>query len=419
MQGNALFLTVSAVLMRLALSLGWPYFSLYISALGGSPPIIGLVYSVGVLAGFPTFPLGGYIADHGGRVKLVGVMTFIESFMFLFFIFAKNWTMMIIGLFLWQFISIHYPVISAIMADSLPPGQRGIGFATTMALPSIAGFIAPFISGYLIDFYGGGHEGVRIAMPICWTASLIFGLIGATIRLKFLKETLKKSNSKISMKNVPLLLKESYKSILESLRWMPKSLLAVATISIVTTFFVSLASPFWIIYATKIIGLNPTSWGALILLLGLVRICISIPIGHLVDRYGARRLIIVALFLTIFPIFLFTFCNTFTEVLAVLLILTFANAILFPAFSTLKANLIPRERRGRILSILGHGISISWSGGWTTGIILFIPLAVGMLTGGYIYEYNPQFPWFILTLAVIICLFLTIRFIREPEKPEV
>ncbi|UCH01576.1 MAG: MFS transporter [Candidatus Bathyarchaeota archaeon] len=419
MQGNVLVLIVSTFLMRFSTTLGWPYFSLHVLALGGSPIIVGMVYSIGVLAGLPTFPLGGYIADHRGRVKLVGVMTFLEAFMKIFFIVARHWLFMVVGLFLWQLICIHYSIAQAIMADSLPPDRRGIGFATALALPNIAGVVAPFISGYMIDISGGGSIGVRTAMPLLWTMSLIIGVVAGIIRLRFLKETLKHTSSNSSLKHVPLLVKESYKSVGESLRWMTKPLWAIALISMVITFFVSVASPFWIIYATSVIGLSPGSWGSLIFLLGIVQICLMIPMGYLIDRYGVRKLIIVALSMAIMPVFLFTFCRSFLQVFVALLSLTLVNAILSPAFSSLKANLIPRKRRGRLLTLLGHSVRIAWGSAWAMGILLFLPMSAGMLLGGYIYDWNPQYPWIIFSLAIIFCLLLTIRFIREPEKPEI
>jgi MFS family permease len=419
MQGNVLVLIVSTFLMRFSTTLGWPYFSLHVLALGGSPILVGLVYSVGVLAGLPTFPIGGYIADHRGRVKLVGVMTFLEALMKIFFIVAQHWTLLVVGLFFWQLICIHYSVAQAIMADSLPPNRRGIGFATALALPNIAGVIAPLISGYMIDVSGGEFIGVRATMPFLWTASLIIGIVAGTIRLRFLKETLKQTSSSSSRKHIPLLVKESYKSVWESLRWMTKPLWVIALISMVITFFVSIASPFWIIYATNVIGLSPGSWGSLIFLLGIVQIGLMIPMGYLIDRYGVRRLIIVALSMAIIPVFLFTFCRSFLQVFFALLSLTLVNAILSPAFSSLKANLIPRERRGQLFTILGHSIRISWGSAWAMGLLLFLPMSAGMLFGGYIYESKPQYPWIIFTLAIIFCLLLTIRFIHEPEKPEI
>jgi MFS family permease len=328
LRGNVLTLVISDVVSRTAISLGWPYFSLFIMALGGSPTIVGFVYAIGVLAGLPTFPIGGYIADHKGRVTLVVIATYLEAFVFSFFIFAQDWTWMIVGLFLWQLGSIHYPILSAILADSLPLEKRGIGFATTMIFPTMVGIIAPYLSGYVIDLYGA-----KLAMPILWTSSLILNSLAATIRLRFLKETFSTSVS-ISLQHVPRLLKDSYQSVRESLRWMPRPLLIIAVVSVIMTFFVSIAAPFWIIYATIHIGLTASTWGTVILLLGFVQIGLSIPIGHLVDRYGVRRLIIIALLISVFPVLLFTFSRTFSEVFMVLLSLTVTNAILGPALAS-------------------------------------------------------------------------------------
>jgi len=417
-RGNVLVLIVCRCLWRLSNSIAWPYFSLYILALGGSPSTIGLVNAIGGLAGLILYPLGGYLADHEGRVKLVGVATYFSALSFSFFIFAQDWTMLAGGRFFRQLILFYSPALTAIMADSLPPGRRGIGFATAMAIPGAVGIMAPYIGGYMIDLYGGGDAGVRSAMRICYAASLFIGLLVATIRLRFLKETLERSDSRASPRNVLSLLRASYASMLESMRWMSRTLWSLALIEVVTIFFVSIAAPFWVVYVTDIIGLTPSQWGTLMLILGIVRISLSIPVGYIVDRYGSRRLIIVAMALAPIPVFLFIFCKTFLEVLAVLLLLGFVNTIIWPAFSTLLANLVPRERRGRLLSILGRGIAISWGGVWAGGFIVFIPMSLGTLIGGYIYEANPMFPWLILGGALVLCLILSIMYIHEPENPE-
>jgi len=249
-------------------------------------------------------------------------------------------------------------------------------------------------------------------MPLIWAASLIMGIVAGMIRLRFLKETLKRPGSSSTLKHVPLLIKEAYKSVWDSLRWMTKPLWAIAVISMVITFFVSIASPFWIIYATSVIRLSPGSWGSLIFLLGIVEICLMIPMGYLIDRYGTRRLILVALSMAIAPVLLFTFCRSFLQVFITILSLTLANAILMPAFSSLKANLIPRERRGRLLALLGQGGRIAWGSSWALGLLLFLPMSAGMLISGYIYDWNPQYPWFIFAIAIFFCLFLAVRFIR-------
>jgi MFS family permease len=59
------------------MSIAWPFFPLYIGALGGSVTEIGLVYALGGLAGLILYPVGGYIADHKGRVRLVANATYL------------------------------------------------------------------------------------------------------------------------------------------------------------------------------------------------------------------------------------------------------------------------------------------------------------------------------------------------------
>jgi len=74
------------------------------------------------------------------------------------------------------------------------------------------------------------------------------------------------------------------------------------------------------------------------------------------------------------------------------------NNIMMPAFSTIIANMIPRERRGRLYSILGErGISISFGNFWGAGFLLFPPAALGAYLGGWIYQINPAYPTIILS----------------------
>jgi predicted MFS family arabinose efflux permease len=82
------------------------------------------------------------------------------------------------------------------------------------------------------------------------------------------------------------------------------------------------------------------------------------------------------------------------------------------------ANSIPRERRGRVLSVLGQGVAVSWGGVPMGALLLFIPGTIGSLSGGFIYDFNNKYPWFILTAGLIVCVLLTIKFIKEPKTPQ-
>jgi MFS family permease len=92
---------------------------------------------------------------------------------------------------------------------------------------------------------------------------------------------------------------------------------------------------------------------------------------------------------------------------------------MMPAFSTIIANMIPRNRRGRLYSLMGErGITISLGNFWGGGFLIFPPAALGALTGGYIYKYNNTLPWVITSLALVIAFLLVYVFVHEPDTAQ-
>jgi MFS family permease len=188
-------------------------------------------------------------------------------------------------------------------------------------------------------------------------------------------------------------------------------------------FFNAITGPFWVVYGINEIELTTIEWGVIMLMISVLRVGLSIPAGLLVDRFGKRRTLITALTFTIFPVFLFVYCQTFPQTLMILGMIPIANTFLTPSCSSLLADIVPRERRGRVMAALGQGsLFIRAQGGLTggpgLGFLLTLPVIVGSLLGGYIYSYNPILPWVLFSLALVSCLVLTTVFITEPKQPE-
>lgn len=419
--GNVRVLVVCRVLWSFSTSVVYPYFSLYILALGGTPAQIGLINSLGIISGMFLYPLGGYIADRMGRVKLVGFSTYIYALCHLPFVFATNWQAVAIGQFLSQLFLFYTPALNALQADSLPPGVRGRGFATMMAIPSTIRIIAPYVGGWIITAYGGEDTGLIRAVRLCWGIAFFTGLLVATIRLRYLKETIfdEEVTERISLGEIPRIIRESYVGVLESIKWMDSSLRSIVIIEIVSSLFVAMTAPFWVVYAKHVVGLSVYQWGVVLPISGLVGIILAFPLGSLVDKIGPRRMILMAMTFAPPTIFLYLYSGGFYGVLAILCMMTIINGMLMPAFSTLIANIIPRNRRGRLYSLLGErGVMFSFGNFWGGGFLLFPAAAAGSFIGGHVYEINSTYPWIILSIASVFSFILTVFYTMEPDKAQ-
>jgi MFS family permease len=395
-----------------------PFFSLFIVALGGQPTDIGYVRTLRTLAALLIFPLAGYITDRQGRVKVIAASGFMSALTFLFFVFAKDWTHVALGTFLQGLVMVHLPALGAIMADSLPPRQRGIGFALSMAIPTTVSILSPYIGGYLVDSYG-----VITAMRWLFASMMVLRLFSSTVRFKFLEETVESSASSISLNNIPQIMKESYGSIIEALKWMPRNLWFLAIIMTLTSVSNAIVGPFWVLYGLDIIGLSATQWGLLGLAAAVTSATLGVPAGLVVDRVSNRRIMIAGLTATLIPVWFFIYAKTFWEVLALTLVISAANAFMMPACQTMVAESVPRELRGRVMSAIGRGVIMvtgpgvgGGGGGPGMGFVLTVPVIMGSLVGGYIYSINPTYSWILLTGALVICTTVSIVLLRDPQK---
>jgi len=421
---NVKALIITRFLWGISRGLATPYLSLFILALGGTPIEIGLVNMLGLVAGIFLYPLGGYIADKKGRVKLIIYATIVFTVSGLFFVFAWSWEVIAIGHFITQMMLFYTPALNALEADSLPPGERGKGFSIILAVPDATRIIAPYLGGWLISFYGGDDLAVVNAMRLCYGLSVIIGFVIVYIRWKRLQETIvetEEGEDRGDSLKIFQMLKEAYIGMIDSVKWMNRPLKIIVLVEIVTSISVSLAGPFWIVYATEMVGLSAYDFGITLLLSGVFNVVTAYFIGILIDRFKARKMILVSLILgTIFPalyIILPHMVGGFLGVAIVICGVALVNNISMPAYSTIIANLIPRNLRGRLFALLGErGISIAIGQFWGGGFLLFPFAAAGAYLGGYLYLLNPASLWIITSLTMILGFVLSYLYMEEPRE---
>lgn len=414
MKGNVLVLTICSILWRISIDIIWPFLALYIMALGGEYETVGQVMAIGNLASLILYPLGGYIADYQGRIKVMAYMTYVYSLTFLIFVFTDSWVWVGVGMFAQSLITFYIPAMQALMADSLPPGKRGIGFAATMAIPSAFGIASPIFGGWLIDILG-----IKPAVKGLYLAGFFVALLVATLRLKFLRETVApREIVKITLNSIPGLLIKSYGDVIRVVKEAPRRLIVLSLLISGCTFIVSLVSPFWIIRAKETIGLSTSDWGVLLLVNGVVNVLFSLPAGGFVDRHSKHLVAGICLILSAIPIYLFLYATNFWQVLALGVLITLPNTFLNPSFQAMFTDMVPKEKRGRTIAALGGGGVWFMGGAWGTGVIAMLSMTAGSLLSGYVYRLNSSMPWMLLSASLVILGILFVTQIKEDGRAE-
>lgn len=419
MQGNILVITVTWVLGMFCRSMAFPYASLFILALGGASTQIGFINSLRPLAGLIVFPLAGYLADVVGRVGLIALGGYLSGVIYLMYVFAPSWEMIALATLLQGFTVFQFPATSAIIADSLPPNSRGKGIATMNTLSGTLAIFSPYLAGLILNIYG-----VNMGMRYLYGALAVAYLVSATINLRYLRETPGRSEEKLNLSNLARTLRNAYSGIPATLRQLPPSLQALAAVIILGFMANAVATPFWVVYAVEHIGLSPVEWGLILLVETTLRNLMYIPAGVAVDRYGRMRCIQAALLLSLASIPLFIFTTSFVEVLLIRSTLAISTAFFIPASSALMADTVSSEMRGRVMAAIGRGTVLIGSasggtGGPGVGFVVTIPLMAASIAGGYLYAYNPNYPWLFASITALTSTVLSVLFIRDPKEAEI
>jgi MFS family permease len=377
-----------------------PYQQLYMAELGASAIIISMISSVStIVISLARIP-GGYIADRYGRKRIVVLMTFVISLTFFIYAFAPSWEWIFLGAIIANASLIYQPALFAIRADSVPPEKRGISFAFMDFLANLVCIPAPLIAAYLVATYE-----LKGGMSIAYVAAALLGMTAASIRL-FLKETLSKErNGKPLRKN-----RSFISEYVDALRFIFKNMLGLTVFYLLFNFAFMGVSPFLSYYAVYFLGLEKEMWGYLYFLAGIVYLLVLLPIGFFVDKIGRKTVLMGIILLTVFGVLVYGLAprDSSLTLLFVFLGLSswmISNAAFFTSLSALEADLVPREKRGRILAVLGLVASFS--------------AASGQAFTGFAYEnIQPRFPFFTATAILMVTIGIVYLLVKEPKKRE-
>lgn len=410
---NLLIFTLGDIIRQLSFFITFPYFSLYVRALGGNTVEIGLVNSLHFPAALFIYPIAGYLADRHNRVKIIAAAGYLTAAIYTIFVLAPDWKFLAFGNFLAGFIVFQFPAMNTLMADSIQARQRGISYSLWIAIPSAVGIVSPYIGGYLITLMG-----TEQAMRLLYGLTVVTAAVIATMNLKLLQET--KTGKIVAASGGELLriLSVSYRDMFNALRLLPRSMKAFMLMLILSFFINNLTAPYWVVYGVGRIGLSELQWGTTLLLAAAVNVVLLVPAGMIVDRFGVKRVLSLASAMSVAPIFLFPFSQSFTETALLSVLIAIANAFLISGAPAFMASSTSSDRRGIVMAALGQGMLFintrGGTGGPGVGAVLAIPSVLGSILGGFIYDYAPTLPWILLATSMAINAVICIFFLSSP-----
>ena len=399
-RGNYLLLLIGSLITDFSGEMAGTYFPLYFKALGGTATTLGLINSLfSVTSAIVRFP-GGYIADKYGRKTILWSMTMLTGFAYLFYVFAPSWEYIIVGVALRGFASIYMPAFTALTMDSVPSEKRGTGFSIIHMITSASTTPSPLIAGFLYTTYG-----LMTGTRISYTVVVISFLIAALIRSR-ITETIENAETI----NISEIIKSFTGATIftEGLKvWqiVPRTVQALLGIQIIFNIFNAMFNVVFIYYLIDELMINPENLAVLFTVVSLSIILLAIPCGRLVDKYGKRKSMLFAyvLMAAAMPLLIW---GDYYRILVLAPIIALINIIYSASVSSLYADLVPIEHRGKI------------SG--SSSFILLLVGSIGQIAGGYLYDnVSHILPLHLFWASTIPVFLLTFLFIKNPQINEI
>jgi MFS transporter, DHA1 family, tetracycline resistance protein len=341
---NAWVLTSTSAVWSIGAATANPYQTLYFSALGAQPFTVGLLIAYGTGITVLSLLVGGYVADTWGRRRVIVVFSWVSVASALMFALVNSYYLLVVPLTLASVSNMYGPAFNSLMMDEIEPSDRIRGFSVFNAVNTTPSIFAPTIGGLLM-----GRLGVLDGLKIAFLASALFGVIGVSLRMKWLEETYLVAPPKTQslLAHLRGSLTSGVGAARRSNQTVKKLLLYVTLAGIGT----GLASPFVSIYAVNYLRISPVDYSIVVDFTGLATVALMLAVVVLIQRIGARRSVLVASAAAPVSNIIFSQAKTTGGLMEWGVTGSIATALQTPSLASMQAETIPPADRGRILSM--------------------------------------------------------------------
>ncbi|HDQ06548.1 MAG TPA: MFS transporter [Candidatus Bathyarchaeota archaeon] len=403
-RGNYLTLVVSWILMDIGMEMPVPYYQQYVDALGGNvfPMALGIIGFANYFAmAFVAVP-GGFLADKFGRRWLIVTMTFGMALSYLFFVLAPfwqltaSWHLILVGTIIQSLCLIYQPALFAMVQDSVPPENRGVGSSLINMIHGTFNTPGTVIGGILVVSLGliAGMQAVYLIVMTLFIVAAIW-----RIRLKETIVNTEKMRFRYFISSYSQAIKES----LRVWKIVPRTVFWLFTVQVITMFSLALTTVINAIYARDVLGIAQNQWFLVYIPMLITMVVASYPVGKMVDKVGMKLPLAIGPAVLVVSMLLFISGNLFSTMVSIALF-GLVHLFIMSSAMALSACLVEPKNRGKI------------TGG--VNFVGYILTGAGMILGNFLYNLTPQLPFY-LTIALVIPTMLIIIFrIPEPKRED-
>ena len=360
---------------NLATNLTYQYQPIYLSSLGASPLVLGYLNSisglVNTLLSIPT----GLLADRVGLKRVLLLTMVISILSSIVFGVATSWQIAAIGLILSSVSFIlDRTTCPMICGSTLESSERVYGMGICDTVSFFPQLIAPIIGASLITYFGGMNSaGIK---PLYFIQSIFLIISLVIVWYKFTnprKHVVGRGKQSI-LDNIRVVFRED--TMIN--RWI--------LLTMLSSFWWQVA--FYIpLYAAEINNADQFIIGGMSTASTLVFVFLAIPLGHLADTWGRKRMITVGIVLMISSYILLIYAPN-NWVLLVSGFLSGFNMTIGQTQLAIAVDLVPVEYMGSWFGLLG----------FFRGVISIVsPLVCGFLWSNI----NPESVFWIIILTLI------------------
>jgi MFS family permease len=355
--------------------------------------MVGLLNSLGGYGGLVTSlvqPVGGWMSDQTGHKKFVAWASVVAIAAMGFYFMAgqtRNWQLLIPAVILLGISALSRPARGALVAESSGAANRGTAYSLIFAASVIPGIFAPLLGGYISEEFG---------RPNVFFVGLLFEVISLAVLLRWLSESRVLSQTSVTARQIVGIFKRVV---------IPPPHLRAFYLCMAGDSF-AWGAGFGVLFGALSLdyGYTDAQLGALNSIVSATMVLTQMPLGWLIDRYGAKPSMIASEVLGI-PMMLIMLAHTeFEWLAAAYVVLGLVGATWGPAIMTYLTNQTPAGSRSEAIGQMSA----------FRGLLAFPAPALG----GWLYEVGGFRAPIIFCLGGIIVLIVGLAFfVKEEMQP--